>query len=299
MQPRTAFSIYGIENLFGGDFRRVIDVVRRADELGVDQMVMTDHVVMGERTDRYPYGKFPVPTDYPWYEPLVSLSAFAAVTQRIRLSMGVLIAPLRPAVLLAKQAATLDVISNGRLDLGVGTGWQREEFQASGIPYAKRGERLAEQMRVCRALWRGGRTSFRGPNLSFDDITCHPRPVQPDGVPLWFGLAPTDANCALVAELGAGWVPISQDPALIQDGAAKYRAAFERAGRDPKELQVRAHLPPKTSSSGAFDLEETLAAGVGPAVEAGATCIDLVTVLYCREPRDLDRALERIARIRL
>lgn len=297
MAPRTAISIYGIENLFGGDFRRVVDVVRRADELGIDQMVMTDHVVMGERTDRYPYGPFPTKTDYPWYEPFVALSVFAAVTRRIRLSTSVLIAPLRPAPLLAKQAATLDVLSSGRLDLGVGTGWQREEYQASGIPFERRGLRMAEQLRACRALWRGGRTSFRGETLAFEDVTCHPTPVQPGGVPLWFGLAPTDANCALVAELGAGWIPISQDPDVIGDGVAKLRAAFARAGRDPGELSVRAHLAAHAGPSGALDLEASLAAGLDPLLEAGVTHVDVLPFLYCREAGALDACLARIARI--
>jgi probable F420-dependent oxidoreductase len=297
MAPRTAISIYGIENLFGGDFRRVADVVRRADELGIDQMVMTDHVVMGERTDRYPYGPFPTKTDYPWYEPFVALSVFAAQTRRIRLSTSVLIAPLRPAPLLAKQAATLDVLSGGRLDLGVGTGWQREEYAASGIPFEGRGRRMAEQLRACRALWRGGRASFHGETVAFDEITCHPTPLQPGGVPLWFGLAPTDANCALVAELGVGWIPISNDPALIAEGVAKYRAAFARAGRDPAELQVRAHLAPRPGPSGALDLEASLAAGLEPALAAGVTHVDVLPFLFCREAGELDACLARIARI--
>jgi probable F420-dependent oxidoreductase len=297
MAPRTAVSLFGIEHLFGGDFRRVVDVVRRADDLGIDQAVLTDHVVMGERTDRYPYGKFPVATDYPWFEPMVAMAAFAAVTKRIRLSTSVLVAPLRPAALLAKQAATLDVLSGGRLDLGVGTGWQREEYRAVGIPFAKRGERLAEELRACRALWRGGRTSFHGATVSFDDITCRPPPVQDGGIPLWFGLAPTESNCALVAELGVGWIPISQDPAVIRDGVAKLRAAFARAGRDPGELRVRAHLPPRPGASGTLDLEATLASGLDAALEAGATHVDLVPVLFCREAGDLERCLARIARI--
>ena len=297
MAPRTAISIYGIENLFGGDFRRVVDAVRRADELGIDQMVMTDHVVMGERTDRYPYGPFPTKTDYPWYEPFVALSVFAAVTRRIRLSTSVLIAPLRPAPLLAKQAATLDVLSGGRLDLGVGTGWQREEYQASGIPFEGRGVRMAEQLRACRALWRGGRTTFRGTTLAFEDITCHPTPVQKGGVPLWFGLAPNDANCALVAELGSGWIPISQDPAVIRDGVGRLRAAFARAGRDPKELQVRAHLAARPGPSGALDLEASIAGGLGPLLEAGVTHVDVLPFLFCREAEELDACLARIARI--
>ena len=102
MTTRTSVGLYGLENVLGGDFRRVTEIVRRADAEGVDQIVMTDHVVMGARTDRYPYGPFPSPPEYPWFEPMIALASFASVTERIRLSMSVLIAPLRPAVLLAK-----------------------------------------------------------------------------------------------------------------------------------------------------------------------------------------------------
>ena len=128
----VALGIYGIHNLFDGDMTKTIDVVKRADDLGFYQMVMTDHVVMGNRTDRYPYGEFPSPPETPWHDPLITLAAIASVTSHIRLSTSVLISPLRPPVVLAKMIATLDQLSHGRVDLGVGTGWQREEYEATG-----------------------------------------------------------------------------------------------------------------------------------------------------------------------
>ncbi len=297
MAIRTSLGVYGLENLFGGDFRRVIDVVRRADAVGIHQVVMTDHVVMGTRTDRYPYGSFPSPPDYPWFEPMVAMASFASVTERIRLSMAVLIAPLRPAVLLAKQAATLDVLSNGRLDLGVGTGWQREEYEASGIPFESRGVRLAEQMRACRELWTKSPASYQGETLAFENLFSRPFPVQKGGIPLWFGIAPTEINCKRVAELGVGWIPISQDPAAIAEGVRALRAAFARAGRDPKELEVRAHIPPRPNSAGQLDLEATLARGLEPALAAGATVIEILPFLFCRSEREIGPCLERIAKI--
>jgi probable F420-dependent oxidoreductase len=292
---QTAIGIFGLENLFEGDFTKVLDVVARADDLGIDQMVMTDHVVMGRRTDRYPYGQFPLPPEAPWYEPVVSLAAFAARTRRIRLSTSVIISPLRPPVLFAKQTATLDVLSGGRLDLGVGTGWQREEYEASMLPFAGRGRRLEDQLRACRVLWNEVPASFHSDTVSFDDVYCRPAPVQPGGPPLWFGLAPTPVNCRRIAELGTGWLPISQDPAQIASGVASLRRAFETAGRDPSELRVRAQLPPRLSSSGAMDLEATLA-GIDDALEAGATHIEVLPFLFCQKPQDLDPCLERISR---
>ncbi len=120
------------------EWHRFVDLARAADGAGVDRVVVVDHVVMGPNTDAYNWGKFPTPPDAPWLEPMTVLAAMAAATTRVRLATGILIAPLRPAVLLAKQAATLDVLSQGRLDLGVGTGWQREEYDAEGLDFAAR-----------------------------------------------------------------------------------------------------------------------------------------------------------------
>src|SRR5690348_11128402 len=100
---RVGIGIFGMQKFFGGNVKQWIESIRVADQIGIDQVSITDHVVMGENIDKYPYGKFTSPLDYPWYEPMAMLSAIAARTERIRLSTGVLISPLRPAVLLAKQ----------------------------------------------------------------------------------------------------------------------------------------------------------------------------------------------------
>ena len=297
MTIRTSVGLYGLENILGGDFRKVTEIAKRADAEGVGQLVMTDHVVMGTRTDRYPYGPFPSPPEYPWFEPMIAMASFASVTERIRLSMSVLIAPLRPAVLLAKQAATLDVMSNGRLDLGVGTGWQREEYDASGIPFEARGVRLAEQMRACRDLWKNSPGTYQGETVDVRGLYSRPFPVQPGGIPLWFGIAPTAINCKRIAELGVGWIPISQDPADIAEGVRALRAAFASAGRDPNELQVRAHIPPRPNSAGQLDLDATLAAGLEPALAAGANVIEILPFLFARSEREIGPCLERIAKI--
>jgi probable F420-dependent oxidoreductase len=289
--------IYGIENLFGGDFTKVVDVVAQADALGIDQMVMTDHVVMGTRTDRYPYGRFPSPPETPWYEPIVALSAFAAVTSNIRLSTSVLIGPLRSAVLLAKQAATLDVISGGRLDLGVGTGWQREEYEASGVPFAGRGQRLEDQLRACQVLWRDAPASFASESVRFDDIYCRPAPAQAGGIPLWFGMAPSPRNAQRIAELGVGWLPITSEPEAVAEGATRLRAAFVAAGRDPAELKIRAGLPLRMGDDKRPSFEKTLA-GVDAMLDAGVTHVEVLPIMFCRKPDDLGPCLERIAKLK-
>src|SRR5262249_2589073 len=120
----VSLTISGFTRIFGGDLALVLDAARVADRAGIDQLVLADHVLMGRRTDRSPYGTFPYGPDEPWPEPLTLLAAIAAVTERCRLATGILIVPLRPAVVIAKTAATVDRLSNGRLDLGVGVGWQ-------------------------------------------------------------------------------------------------------------------------------------------------------------------------------
>ena len=152
----TSVIISSLSHYYGDDLRGLLETARIADEAGIGQLVLTDHVVMGENLDRYPYGRFPYPLEEPWPEPLTTLAAVAGCTKRIRLGTGVLIAALRPAVLLAKTLATLDALSGGRVDLGVGTGWQREEYQALGLPFEARGARLDDTLRACRTLPRRG-----------------------------------------------------------------------------------------------------------------------------------------------
>src|SRR3954452_14948302 len=123
----------------GNDWRTLLDIARAAEDAGVERIVVTDHVVLGYGTDAYSWGRFPTAPDGPWLEPLTCLTAIAAVTERLRLATGILIAPLRPAAVLAKTVATLDVMSGGRVDLGVGVGWHREEYDALGLDFKARG----------------------------------------------------------------------------------------------------------------------------------------------------------------
>jgi alkanesulfonate monooxygenase SsuD/methylene tetrahydromethanopterin reductase-like flavin-dependent oxidoreductase (luciferase family) len=155
-----ALGMFGVHNYFGGDSRGYIEAARLADAAGVDQVVFTDHVVMGEHTDRYPYGAFPLPPSEPWFEPLTLLSAIAAVTTRIELATGILVAPLRPAALLAKMLATLDTLAPGRLQIGIGTGWQREEFEAQGLDFDQAWTLLDDQVRAMQVLWREAPAAF-------------------------------------------------------------------------------------------------------------------------------------------
>jgi probable F420-dependent oxidoreductase len=274
-------------DMAGGGPTVVVDTARRAEEAGFAGVVISDHVVMGARTDRYPWGSFKQAPDCPWPEPLTVLTAVAAVTTTLRLCTGILIAPLRPATLLAKTAATLDVLSHGRLELGVGTGWQQEEFDAQGLDTAARGQLLTDTIGACRVLWGASPSTFSSASVSFADIWCHPRPVSPGGPPVLFSGTLTPRNVRRIVELGDGWIPImGERPPGVADGVAVLTKALADAGRDPAALRVRAHLPVIRADSGDPDLAASLA-GVPELVAAGAT--DVVTPLgaFVRDEADL------------
>lgn len=287
----TSITLSGLGRLHGPDLDGLVESAVEAERAGIDQVVITDHLAIGERTDRYPYGPFPFPPDEPWPEPLTTLAVLAGATRRIRLGTGVLIAPLRPALLLAKTLSTLDVLSGGRVDVGVGTGWQREEFEASGIPFAGRGARLDDVLGACRTIWTDVPASFSSPTVSFESLHCEPRPIQPGGPPIWFGMALGPRNVERIVRFGHGWMPIVSDPAELARGVETLREAFDRAGRPQDELGVRGAPKPVIDASGRVDLEATLD-GAGPLLEAGATQISLPVAAFVRRTEELPAFFE-------
>src|SRR5689334_25200763 len=151
---------------------------RMYDRVGIDKLVVSDHVVFGEHLDAYANpatggtagGRQPTGPDGHWLEPLTTLSVIAGMTERVRLGTGILLAALRRPVVLAKSAATLDVLSGGRVDLGVGVGWQREEYEAAGLDFRTRGRELDLTLEVCQTLWREPRADVELPGLAFEAI---------------------------------------------------------------------------------------------------------------------------------
>jgi probable F420-dependent oxidoreductase len=281
-------------SFFGPEsWHRVLDVARLADRSGVSTLRMPDHVVMGERTDRYGWGPFPYPVDVPWVDPLVAIAAMAAVTERLRFCTSILIAPLRSAPLLAKMAATIDVLSHGRLELGVGTGWQREEFEASGVPFDERGQLLTDTIAACRALWAPGAASFSSPTISFDRIWCEPKPVQ-QSIPVFFSGTLTPRNLRRIVTLGDGWFPIMD--ATSDDVATGAALLFEKwtdAGRDPAALRVHARLPLSRDDTGRPDVVRTIRSG-RDLIGAGVTDLQLASVPFLANPDDLERFFTEI-----
>jgi probable F420-dependent oxidoreductase len=288
---RISLGLQSHARLHGEHLRGLVELARVAEDSGLDGVVLGDHVVLGNRLDRYPYPPVHFSSDAPWAEPLAVLAAAAAVTSRIGLATGVLIAPLRPAVLLAKQAATVDCISGGRLELGVGVGWQPEEFDALGAEFARRGEQLTDGIRACRALWAASPASFSSASVSFSGIWCEPRPVRPEGIPVLFSGSLHRRNVARIAELGAGWVTHpGQDIAQIAAGADLLRRAIAEAGRDPALLRVRTRLPIARSANGP-DFERSLDAAADYAA-AGVTDLTVWSTTLADGP---ERLRERVA----
>jgi probable F420-dependent oxidoreductase len=261
-----------------GGWQHVFDQVQAADVAGVDRVVMSDHVVFGEHIEEYGRpevggaagGKQPTGPDGHWLEPLTTLAVFSGMTKRIRLGTHILLAALRRPVVLAKSAATLDVLSGGRLDLGVGVGWQREEYEAAGLDFDTRGAALEHSLEVCQALWREQRVSYDGHGLNFEGIHQMPKPLQPGGVPLWVSGTLNARVINRLARFGSGWIPWGPDADDLATTIPQMRDGVSRLGRDPAGIQVVGHLPLAMRDAGDVDLDRTME-GVPALVDAGVT----------------------------
>ena len=233
------------------DWSRAIDLAVTADRVGVDRVFVSEHVVFGENLGAYADpgaggqrgGKQPTGADGPWLDPLVTLSYVAALTKRVRLGTAILLAALRRPVVLAKTSATLDVLSGGRLDLGVGVGWQSAEYEAAGLSFAGRGRLLDHTLEVCRELWHSQTASYESAELKFDRIHQAPKPRQPGGVPIWVSGTVNRRSMDRLARFGSGWIPWGDDAADIATGIARMRREMAARGRTPDDIQVTSRIP--------------------------------------------------------
>ena len=220
-------------------------VATAAEAVGFATLWAGEHVVLVDQpASRYPYsadGRIAVPADADWLDPLLGLSFVAAATTAIGLATGVLLLPEHNPVLAAKQAATLDVLSAGRLTLGVGIGWSAEEFAALGVPFPRRARRMAEYVAAMRALWADDPASFAGEFTRFDSVRVNPKPVHGGRIPIVLG-GNSDASLARVAAFADGWYGFNLPVAEVQDRLAALTEQCNLHDRDLGDLTVAVAL---------------------------------------------------------
>lgn len=244
----------------------VLGFARRMEALGYDSLWASDHVVIPYSiASRYPYnptGDFPLPPDTNFLEPLTTLALVAGGTERVRLGTTVLVLPHRHPVLAAKMLATLDHLAPGRVILGAGVGWMREEIEIFGVPYDRRGAWSDEAIRVMRACWAGERVEHRGEFWRFPPVAALPRPAK-GTVPIWIG-GHTPRALRRVAELGDGWHAAFPSAEKMKSAVADLETACRKAGRDPKSLTLSARLGlPAKQEAGALVREIRALAAIG------------------------------------
>lgn len=233
----------------------LLNFSRRIDELGVHSGWVSDHVCWpADIESKYPYsddGSFPATNDIAWLDPIGTLSFVAGCTENLKLGTTVLILPYRLPVVTAKQLATLDVLSNGRLILGVGVGWMREEAEILGMPFDHRGKRSNEQLELFRLLFTEEEPQYDGKFYQLPKVKFEPKPVQ-NPVPIWVGGA-TQAAFERVARYGHGFQAAFQPLEVVKDEIAAIHRCCEAIDRDPAELtlSIRVYLDPDELMEGA------------------------------------------------
>jgi probable F420-dependent oxidoreductase len=244
-------------------------LARRAEDLGADGVWVSDHLVAPvDATSVYPYDRGPAPGPLgaiaQFYEPLVTLAFLAAQTRRVRLGVSAYVMPYRNPVVTAKQVASLDALSGGRVVLAVGVGWLREEFVALDVPFERRGRRTDDYLDVCRALWTAGIAEHDGPCYRLPPVRTGPRPVQQPHPPIWIA-GNSDAALARAARHGDGWHGIDLAPAELATRVARLHARCDTLGRDPARVRVtlRRRAAPEALRR---DLDAYRAAGLGDLV---------------------------------
>ena len=219
----------------------MIGFTRHAEAVGFESIYVVEHaVVPGGYATKYPYsetGRMPLPDDCPIPDPLELLAFLAAVTDRIILATGILVLPEHNPVLLAKRLSTLDVLSRGRMRLGIGVGWMREEIESVGVDFDSRGTRTDEMIDVMRVLWSAESATHHGEFFSFTDAVSRPQPVQIGGVPIHVG-GHSPAAARRAGRFGDGFQPLGLgDDALVARLDLLAATAVEH-GRDPASIEL-------------------------------------------------------------
>jgi probable F420-dependent oxidoreductase len=259
-------------------------LAENAERAGFSTLWAPEHVVLLDSyASRYPYredGTLPAPTDAPIPDPFLTLCTMGSVTRKIRLATGICLVPEHNPLVLAKVVATLDMLTGGRVVLGVGIGWLEEEFRALGVPWERRAQRTREYIEAMRRLWGDSLSSYQGEFVNFENVRSFPKPVSGAGLPVFFG---GESGPALrrVAEYGNGWCGFNLDPAEAADKIRRIEALLKSNGR--KRSDVELAVSPYTKQIFPDDLKRYRDAGV-----------DEVVIVNARAPRTPEEAQKSV-----
>ena len=286
----------------GRDLPALVRWAREAEDAGFDSVMISEHIVLGPAAGAA--GVMPNPREYalpgnqdpatPWPSSLVLLSAIAAVTERIRLVAGAVIAPLRHPLLMARELGSLDLLSGGRLVVLPTVSWLEDEYRALGVPFRSRGDLLDEHLEAWAVLWRDTPASYSGKHYSFCDVYFEPKAFRPEGPALWLGGAGLHRRMLdRIVRYGDGFNPLGRPSA---EEMRRLDGALRAAGRDPGELELvgrtRAVFPDDRSVA---DLGQALAT-IPAQVAAGFTTFCIKPSQFTDDPRGVGRLCRDVIR---
>jgi probable F420-dependent oxidoreductase len=284
------------------DLPSLVRWAREAEDAGFDAVMISEHIALGPSAGAN--GVMRNPREYalpgnqdpatPWPSSLVLLSAVAAVTTRIRLVAGAVIAPLRHPLLIARELGSLDLLSGGRLVVQPTVSWLEEEYAALGVPFRSRGDLLDEHLRAWAVLWRDTPASYDGGHYSFRDVYFEPKAFRPGGPALWLGGTRMHQRMLeRIVAYGSGFNPLGRPAA---DDLRRLREAMLAAGRDPRELELvggtRAAFP---DPHGVADLGRALEV-IPPQARAGFTTFCIKPSQFTDDPRGVGRLCREVIR---
>ncbi|OCC25592.1 hypothetical protein MB02_02885 [Croceicoccus estronivorus] len=294
-KPELSVFLSHLDHIIERDNSRIVEIAKIAEAVGIEQVVFSEHVTLAEVIQgKGEAAKFPFKSDENYPEPLVMLGAIAGCTTKLRLATGILIAPLRPPTVLAKLLATLDNVSRGRLDVGMGSGWHVPELEACGVEPDRALEHLDNAIGACRALWSGEPASYDSSTISLESLVCRPVPFQGQDLPIWLAGPPSIKGADRIARLGQGWLPFG-NVALdgIKRGSDNLRIAERKYGLAEGSIGIRAPLPVISDPDVDRMLDLTFA-GIDEYPAAGANSVQFALWRYVKTLDDVEPVLTKV-----